>query len=110
LAAQSFSIKERMPVKRRYSFTGDLKVYETCPRQYQFFRDYGFTPSRSAVIFFGLLVHQTIEELHRLVLDGRLASIDGARIRELFERTFTFLSQGDVRPIGPEAKDAALTQ
>jgi hypothetical protein len=28
-----------MPVKKTYSFTGDLKIYETCPRQYQFFRD-----------------------------------------------------------------------
>jgi DNA helicase-2/ATP-dependent DNA helicase PcrA len=61
LAAQRFALKDRLPVKRAFSFTGDLKVYETCPRQYQFFREYDFTPSRSAVIFFGLLVHQTIE-------------------------------------------------
>src|SRR5215510_12605004 len=65
LAAQSFVLKDRLPVKRAFSFTGDLKVYETCPRQYEFFREYDFTPSRSAVIFFGLLVHQTIEEIHR---------------------------------------------
>ena len=73
LAAQRFALQDRIPVKRAFSFTGDLKVYETCPRQYQFFREYDFTPSRSAVIFFGLLVHQTIEEIHRLVLDGKLA-------------------------------------
>ena len=36
--------KDRIPVKRAFSFTGDLKVYETCPRQYQFFREYDFTP------------------------------------------------------------------
>ena len=70
LAAQSFTPKDRMPVKRSFSFTGDLKLYETCPRQYQFYREYDFTPSRSAVIFFGLLVHETIEEIHRLVMDG----------------------------------------
>ncbi len=45
---------------------GDLKIYETCPRQYQFFREYDFTPSRSAVIFFGrhvdrLLLYWTSE-------------------------------------------------
>ena len=61
LAAQFFELHERMPIKKTYSFTGDLKIYETCPRQYQFFREYDFTPSRSAVIFFGLLVHQSIE-------------------------------------------------
>jgi DNA helicase-2/ATP-dependent DNA helicase PcrA len=110
LAAQRFHLKEREPVKKRYSFSGDLKVYETCPRQYQFFRHYDFTPSRSAVIFFGLLVHQTIEEIHRLVMDGKLHTLDDARIRDLFERTFRFLSLSDVRPIGPAAKEAAFTQ
>jgi DNA helicase-2/ATP-dependent DNA helicase PcrA len=110
LAAQRFETRERMPVKKTYSFTGDLKIYETCPRQYQFFREYDFTPSRSAVIFFGLLVHQTIEEIHRIALDGRLDTLDEARIRELFERTFRFLVASDVRPIGDAAKEAAFQQ
>ena len=110
LSVQRFSLNERMAVKKSYSFTGDLKIYETCPRQYQFFREYDFTPSRSAGIFFGLLVHQTIEEIHRLVLDGKLDSLDKPRIRELFDRTFRFLCLSDVRPIGDTAKEAAFTQ
>ena len=108
LAAQSFELHERMPIKKSYSFTGDLKIYETCPRQYQFFREYEFTPSRSAVIFFGLLVHQSIEEVHRIALDGRLNTLDEACIRALFERTFRFLCVSDVRPIGDSAKEAAF--
>jgi DNA helicase-2/ATP-dependent DNA helicase PcrA len=99
-----------MPVKRAYSFTGDLKIYETCPRQYQFFREYDFTPSRSAVIFFGLLVHQTIEEIHRMALDGKLDTLDERSIRALFDRTFRFLCLSDVRPIGDIAREAAFQQ
>jgi DNA helicase-2/ATP-dependent DNA helicase PcrA len=110
LAAQRFELRERIPVKKTYSFTGDLKIYETCPRQYQFFREYDFTPSRSAVIFFGLLVHQTIEEIHRIALDGKLDTLNEARIRELFNRTFRFLSLSDVRPIGDAAREAAFAQ
>ena len=110
LAAQRFEVRERMPVKKTYSFTGDLKIYETCPRQYQFFREHDFTPSRSAVIFFGLLVHQTIEEIHRIVLDGNLDTLDESCIRELFDRTFRFLVASDVRPIGDRARDGALKQ
>ena len=87
-----------------------MKIYETCPRQYQFFREYDFTPSRSAVIFFGLLVHQTIEEIHRIALDGKLEGLDENRIRELFDRTYRFLCLSDVRPIGKTARDAALMQ
>jgi DNA helicase-2/ATP-dependent DNA helicase PcrA len=110
LAVQRFHLRERMPVKRTYSFTGDLKIYETCPRQYQFFREYDFTPSRSAVIFFGLLVHQTIEEIHRVALDGELGRLAEPGIQDLFERTFRFLCLSDVRPIGDTAKQAAFTQ
>jgi DNA helicase-2/ATP-dependent DNA helicase PcrA len=110
LAAQSFELRERMPVKKTYSFTGDLKIYETCPRQYQFFRAYDFTPSRSAVIFFGLLVHQTIEEIHRIALDGELDTLDQPRVRSLFERTFHFLTLSDVRPIGDAARETAFAQ
>lgn len=110
LATQRFALRNRMPVKKTYSFTGDLKIYDTCPRQYQFFREYDFTPSRSAVIFFGLLVHQTIEEIHRIALDGRLDTLDESRIRELFDRTFRFLCLSDVRPIGDRAREGAFTQ
>jgi DNA helicase II / ATP-dependent DNA helicase PcrA len=110
LAAQRFALRERMPVKKCYSFTGDLKIYETCPRQYQFFREYDFTPSRSAVIFFGLLVHQTIEDIHRMAMDGRLDTLDRDSIRAFFDRNFRFLSLSDVRPIGDAAKEGAFRQ
>ena len=110
LAAQRFSGNERLPVKKTYSFTGHLKIYETCPRQYQFFREYDFTPSRSAVIFFGLLVHQSIEEIHRFALDGQLHTLDETAIRHLFDRTFHFLRLTQTRPIGDRAKEAAFSQ
>ena len=110
LSAQGFAIKDRLPPKKSFSFTGDLKVYETCPRQYQMFRYYDFTPSRSAVIFFGLLVHQTIEDIHRLVLAGKLSEINTNRIEALFEFNYRHLAKKDVRPIGGSAKRAALRQ
>jgi ATP-dependent DNA helicase UvrD/PcrA len=110
LAAQQFTLKQRIPPKKAYSFTGDIKLYETCPRQYQFFRVYDFTPSRSAVIFFGLLVHQTIEAIHRIAMDGEAHRLDEPTIRGLFDRTFRILSLADVRPIGGSAREAAFTQ
>lgn len=110
LAVQSFVLRERMPVKKSYSFTGDLKIYETCPRQYQFFREYDFTPSRSAVIFFGLLVHQSIEDIHRIALDGKLDTLDEPRIRDIFDQTFRFLCLSDVHPIGDTARESAFMQ
>jgi DNA helicase-2/ATP-dependent DNA helicase PcrA len=110
LTVLSFKLRERIPLKRTYSFTGDLKVYETCPRQYEYFRYYDFTPSRSAVIFFGLLVHQTIEDVHRWVLDGRLDEITDDVVRGFFETNVRNLTRSDVRPVGYEAREAAFRQ
>ena len=110
LTAQRFTSRERVPVKKSYSFTGDIKVYETCPRQYQFFKDYNFTPSRSAAVFFGLLVHQTIESIHRVVMDGELDALDETRVRDIFEQTFRFLRTGNIRPIDERTQKAAFRQ
>ena len=110
LGAQRLAPRDTSPVKKTYSFTGDLRIYETCPRQYQFFREYDFTPSRSAVIFFGLLVHQSIEEIHHVALDGRLDTLDETAVREILERTFRVLCLSDVRPIGGRAKESAFRQ
>jgi DNA helicase-2/ATP-dependent DNA helicase PcrA len=108
LRAQGFDYQERIAPKKGYSFTGDLKVYETCPRQYEMYRHFEFTPSRATVIFFGLLVHQTIEDVHRLVLDGRIGEVTDERIVEMFEFNYRHLAKRDVGPITPQAKEAAL--
>src|SRR5207237_4599138 len=57
-----------------------------------------------------LLVHQTLEEMHRLVLDGQFLTLNEARIRALFERIFSFLTMADFRPVGQAAKESAFTQ
>lgn len=54
-----------------YSYTGDYMLYERCPRQYMFLRAYEFVGSRTQTMMFGSLVHQTIEDLHHLLIDQR---------------------------------------
>lgn len=110
LKALFFRLRSRMPVKRTFSFTSDLKVYETCPRQYHFFRDYDFAPSRSAEIFFGALVHQTIEDIHRWVLERQESSLDEEKIQEMFDFNFRHLSAAGIRPIGNKQRENAFGQ
>ena len=64
---------EEQELPQSYSYTGDFLLYRKCPRQYMLFRKYGFVPSRLQTMFFGSLVHQTIEDLHQ-----RLIGIRGA--------------------------------
>jgi DNA helicase-2/ATP-dependent DNA helicase PcrA len=58
---------------RSYSYTGDYLLYKRCPSQYMIFRKYGFAPARSLTMFFGSLVHETIDDLHQHLLDKRHA-------------------------------------
>ncbi|RMD68798.1 MAG: ATP-dependent helicase [Cyanobacteria bacterium J149] len=52
---------------KNYSYTSDYLLYQRCPRQYMIFRKYGFISSRSQTMFFGSVVHKTIEDLHYLL-------------------------------------------
>jgi len=110
LGVQRFDPKERFPVKKTFSFTNHIKVYETCPRQYQFFREYEFAPSRSAEIFFGTLIHQTIEDIHRWVLEGRELHEINDDIPEMFSANFRNLINAGYRPISEVQRDLAFQQ
>jgi len=63
------SDEQQLP--QSYSYTGDFLLYRKCPRQYMLFRRYGFVPSRSQTMFFGSLVHQTLDDLHQHLIDSR---------------------------------------
>jgi DNA helicase-2/ATP-dependent DNA helicase PcrA len=56
---------------KTYSYTADYLMYERCPRQYMMLRQYDFVPSRSQTMLFGSLVHQTIEDLHYMLINER---------------------------------------
>jgi DNA helicase II / ATP-dependent DNA helicase PcrA len=56
---------------KSYSYTADYMGYLRCPRQYMIFRKYGFETSRSQNMFFGNLVHKTIEDLHHFLISER---------------------------------------
>lgn len=58
-------------IPKIYSYTSDYLLYQKCPRQYMIFRKYGFVASRSQTQFFGTLVHETLEDLHHLLINER---------------------------------------
>lgn len=58
-------------IGRSYSYTTDYLMYKKCPRQYMLFTKYGFVPARSAIMLFGSLIHQTLEDLHNYLLAQR---------------------------------------
>jgi DNA helicase-2/ATP-dependent DNA helicase PcrA len=107
IGRESWDAKPKLPPKKPYSFTGDLKAYETCPRQYQLYRLFEFEPSRAVLITFGLLVHQTVEDIHRRTLEGRGAEVTEQYIDDRFEFNYRHLMSRATRKMGEEQKIAA---
>ncbi|MCD6366467.1 MAG: ATP-dependent helicase [Bacteroidales bacterium] len=108
LKAQKFESKTPFVPKKVLSLTSHINIYETCPRQYQFYKDLEFTPSRTGQLLFGTLVHQTIEDLHRTILDGE--SVTESKIADDFERNYRGLVASGYRPLGIAQKENALKQ
>jgi|LSQX01.1.fsa_nt_gb DNA helicase-2/ATP-dependent DNA helicase PcrA len=107
LKAQRFQTKAPYIPKKSLSLTSHVNIYETCPRQYLFYKEYEFTPSRSGQLLFGTLVHETIEDLHRRVLEGEVVS--EKIIADDFENNYKGLIANGYRPLGVQPKQGALS-
>lgn len=109
LKAQKFKPKSQFIPKKSYSLSS-VNIYETCPQQYLFYREYNFQPSRSAQVLFGALVHQTIEDIHKSFLEHRNKKVTSSIIEDWFERNYKALIQARLRPISKIQKEVALKQ
>ncbi|HAF07121.1 MAG: UvrD/REP helicase [candidate division TA06 bacterium 32_111] len=107
LKAQKFTSKPQFIPKKTYSLS-QINVYEVCPQQYLFYKEYDFQPSRSAQVLFGNLVHHTIEDIHKAILDKQNISIDN--IENWFEQNYKALLLAGLRPISKTQKEMALKQ
>ena len=85
-------VKE-VDIKRSYSFTSDVLVFEGCPQQYRLFKDLEFAPVRTNAILFGTLVHQTIEDIHKAVLRGEERIVTTDQIDRWFAINYTNLTK-----------------
>jgi DNA helicase-2/ATP-dependent DNA helicase PcrA len=110
LKAQKFISKSQFIPKKSYSLTSHINLYDTCPRQYLFFKEYDYHPSRTGQVIFGLLVHQTIEEIHRYVLDDKTSQLNQLKIEKLFNENYEALLKMGLRPLAPNIKESALKQ
>lgn len=61
----TFSTVKDVNLKDTFSFTSHISVYETCAVQYKLYKELNFTPVRVSALLFGMLVHQTIEDIHK---------------------------------------------
>jgi DNA helicase II / ATP-dependent DNA helicase PcrA len=95
-------------LKKEYSFTSALTVYENCAEQYRFFRELEFAPVRTAPILFGTVIHQTIEDIHKTVLRGEAEKLSTEQVQFWFEVNYANLTKREHVYLDPYRKDLAI--
>ena len=97
-------------LKKSYSFTSHIELYENCPRQYKYFKELGFTPVRVGSTMFGTLVHETIEDVHRAAIRHETDTITNKNIRTWLNRNYSSLQNSMHAALGKEQINAAYRQ
>ena len=108
LSVLTFEAVKQINLKREYSFTSHITVFENCAEQYRFFKDLEFAPIRESPMLFGTLVHQTIEDIHKTVLRGEEGTITFDAIKGWFSANYAMLSKKERVYLAPSSQQAAL--
>ncbi|CAJ0808466.1 ATP-dependent helicase [Ralstonia holmesii] len=108
LSALTFEAVKQINLKREYSFTSHITVFENCAEQYRFFKELEFAPIRESPMLFGTLVHQTIEDIHKTVLRGEEATLSHGAIEGWFSANYAMLSKKERVYLAPSSQQAAL--
>ncbi|MFM1536515.1 PD-(D/E)XK nuclease family protein, partial [Helcococcus ovis] len=58
-------------VKSLYSFTADIVPYNNCPFEYFYTRKLKFSMPKTPSLFYGLVVHESIEYINKKIIKGR---------------------------------------
>lgn len=105
-----FEDVKEINLKREYSFTSHITLFENCAEQYRFFKELEFNPIRVGAQLFGVLVHQTIEDIHKAVLRGEEKRIDHDIIREWMNINYQYLSKSERQYLAPQTLKAIEKQ
>jgi len=104
---------DEVDIKRRYSITGDVLAYRRCRRQYGYYNELNFTPNHVTQLFFGRVVHETLDRAHRHYA-GEIDGIEGGSIpdnddiKNYFQEIAEALKSRNIYPMSEEAEQTAL--
>ncbi len=102
----TFELVKEINLKREYSFTSHITVFENCAEQYRFYKELEFNPIRAGAQLFGTLVHQTIEDIHKAVLRGEEKSISPVQIEGWLAINYQYLSKRERQYLAPQTLKA----
>jgi len=97
-------------IKKEYSFTSHILLYENCPMQYKFYKELEFVEVRTGGVLGGSLLHQTIEDIHKAVLRNEVNTLTNVNITDWFNSNYYLLSKSQRSYLHQGQLDSLLKQ
>lgn len=82
-------------IKEKYSFTSHILKYNLCPFRYKMNKIFKFQPKKLLETFYGTLVHQCLEEIHKKILREEVKKINEIDIEKIYFDNYENLSRGE---------------
>ena len=106
----NFKDVKAVNLKESFSFTSHITVYETCALQYKFYKELDFTPVRAGAMVFGMLVHETIEDIHRAAIRKEEETITEDNINKWFDSNYSSITKAEHSYLSEPQRRVALRQ
>ena len=107
---KKFRSVKKVNYKHVYSFTSHISVYDGCPSQYKYYKEYGFVQNRMFHTSVGSLVHATLEDMNNCIIDGNLELVNEDAIEKWFLLNYQEMMEQTGFYLTDEQRDNALQQ
>ena len=96
--------------KHVYSFTSHIAVYDGCPKQYKYYKEYGFAQNKMFHTSVGSLVHATLEDMNKCIIAGKPERVNEVSIKEWFLLNYKSMQEQTGYNLTDEQQENALQQ
>lgn len=88
-----FSPVKKASFKKVYSYTSHISLYDGCPIQYKFYKEYAFAQHKMMHTSIGSLVHATLEDINKSAIEGNAHRICEDMIRRWFVTNYRSIEE-----------------
>ncbi len=106
----NLAVVKKANIKHEYAFTSHILLYEACPLQYKFYKELEFTEVRQGGVIGGTLLHETIEDIHRVVFRGEENKLTDTNITAWFNANYNLLVKSEHGFISEAQRNSLLRQ
>lgn len=106
----AFNVVKSANYKHVYSFTSHISVYDGCPTQYKFYKEYGFAQNQMFHTSVGSLVHETLEDMNKCIISGNPSRVSEKSIKEWFLMNYQSMQEETGYYLTDEQQENALEQ